>query len=229
MGLAEAAVASARLALRESIQRLEDSSLRSPIDGLVNAEEGDQVGATATIVEVADTSIVEVDGIVDEIDVLSLRQGINARVSLDALPGRVIQGTLPEIAPAAQNQQGVVSYPIRIRVEVPERMQPREGLSAVANIVLREEQDVLRVPQQALQGSFEAPVIKVKTPLGIDERRVVLGDTDDYWVAVREGLSEGDQVIMETSQVATNQFSFRQFRRQFGSSSGGSSAGGGRR
>ncbi len=46
-------------------------------------------------------------------------------------------------------------------------------------------------------------MIKVKTPLGIEERKVVLGDTDDYWVAVREGLSEGDQVVMETSDVAT--------------------------
>ncbi len=43
----------------------------------------------------------------------------------------------------------------------------------------------------------------MKTPLGIEERKVVLGDTDDYWVAVREGLSEGDQVVMETSDVAT--------------------------
>ncbi len=57
--LVEAEVASARLALQERLQRLEDSSLRSPIDGLVtlvNVEEGDQVEATATIVEIADTT-----------------------------------------------------------------------------------------------------------------------------------------------------------------------------
>ena len=227
--MAKAEVASAQLAMRESIQRLEDSSLRSPIDGLVTlvtVEEGDQVGATATIVEVADTSIMEVDGIVDEVDVLSLREGTKARVSLDALPGRPMEGTLTEIAPVAQSQQGVVSYPIRIRVQIPERMRPREGLSAVASIILREEKNVLRVPQLALQGTFDAPVIMVKTPLGIDERKVVLGDTDGYWVAVREGLSEGDQVIMETSQASTSQFSFRQFRGHFGGSSGGRSGGG---
>ncbi len=40
-----------------------------------------------------------------------------------------MEGTLTEIAPAAQNQQGVVSDPIRIRVEVPGRIRPREGLS----------------------------------------------------------------------------------------------------
>ena len=229
VSLAEAEVASARLALQESIQRLEDSSLWSPIDGLVTlvgVEEGDQVGARATIVEIADTSIMEVDGIVDEVDVLSLREGIKARVSLDALPGRPMEGTLTQIAPAAQNQQGVVSYPIRIRVEVPRRMRPREGLTAVATIVLREEKNVLRIPQQALQGTFEAPVVQVKTPLGVDERKVVLGDTDDYWVAVREGLAEGDQVIMESADASTSQFSYRQLRSQFRGSSSGRSGGG---
>ena len=209
VSLAEAELGSARLALQESIQRLEDSSLRSAIDGLVTlvgVEQDDQVGARATIVEIADTSIMEVDGIVDEVDVLSLREGIKARVSLDALPGRPMEGTLTQIAPAAQNQQGVVSYPIRIRVEVPRRMRPREGLTAVATIVLREEKNVLRIPQQALQGTFEAPVVQVKTPLGIDERKVVLGDTDDYWVAVREGLAKGEQVIMESADASTSQF-----------------------
>ena len=101
-------------------------------------------------------------------------------------------------------EQGVVSYHIRIRVEVPGLMRPREGLSAVATIVLHEEKNVLRVPQLALHGTFDAPVVMVKTSLGIDERKVVLGDTDDYWVAVREGLSEGDQVIMEASQAFTS-------------------------
>ncbi len=70
-------------------------------------------------------------------------------MSLDALPGMPMEGILTEIAPAAQTQQGVVSYSIRIRVEVPGRIRPREGLSAVASIVLREEKNVQRVPQQA--------------------------------------------------------------------------------
>ena len=162
------------------------------------------------------------DGIVDEVDVLSLREGVRAEVTLDALPGRRLEGTLTEIAPAAISQQGVVSYPIRISLELPSRMEPREGLSAVANIVLREERNVLRVPQQALQGSFDRPVVRVKTALGFEERSVTLGDTDGYWVAIREGLEEGEQVVVQTASATTSQFSFRQFRGQFRGSQSGS-------
>jgi HlyD family secretion protein len=234
VALFAAEVATARQALEDAAGRLADSTLRAPFAGivsLVNVEPGDQVGARAEILVLSNPAIVEVDGIVDEVDVLSLREGVRAEVTLDALPGRRLEGTLTEIAPAALSQQGVVSYPIRISLELPRRMEPREGLSAVANIVLREERNVLRVPQQALQGSFDEPMVKVKTPLGFEERSVTLGDTDGYWVAIREGLEEGDQVVVQTASANTSQFSYRQLRGQFrGSQSGGSgrSSGGSR-
>ncbi len=201
-----------------------DSTLRAPFAGivsLVQIEEGDEVGARAEILVLSDTTIIEVDGIVDEVDVLSLREGVRAEVTLDALPCSRLEGILTEIATSALSQQGVVSYPIRISLELPRRMEPREGLSAVANIVLREERNVLRVPQQALQGSFDQPVVKVKTAFGFEERSVTLGDTDGYWVAIREGLEEGEQVVVETSSATTSQFSFRQLRGQFRGSRGG--------
>ena len=225
VALDAAEVATARQALEDATGRLADSTLLAPFAGIVsivNVEQGDQVGARAEILVLSNTDVVEVDGIVDEVDVLSLREGVRAEVTLDALPSRRLEGTLTEIAPAALSQQGVVSYPIRVSLELPRRMDPREGLSAVANIVLREERNVLRVPQQALQGSFDEPMVKVKTTLGFEERSVTLGDTDGYWVAIREGLEEGDQVVVQTASAATSQFSYRQLRRQFrGSRSGG--------
>jgi HlyD family secretion protein len=150
---------------------------------------------------------------VDEIDVLSVAEGTPVQVTLDALPGQVLEGTVTEIAPAAQNQQGVVTYPIKVQVSVPEGVQVREGLTAVANIVLSEERNVLLVPEQALRGSFNQPAVQVMTSQGVETRPVVLGNTDGFWVAVRQGLEEGEQVIMEAAQVnTTNQFGFRQFR-----------------
>ena len=74
-------------------------------------------------------------------------------------------------------------------------------------------------------------MVKVKTPLGFEDHGVTLGDTDGYWVAIREGLEEGEQVVVLTASAATSQFSYRQLRGQFrGSWSGGSgsSSGGGR-
>jgi hypothetical protein len=64
----------------------------------------------------------------------------------------------------------------------------------------------------------------------IEERSVELGDSDEFWVVVRTGLNDGDQVAMVSDDVDTGQFSFRQFRRVTGSSgrSGGGGGGGSR-
>jgi HlyD family secretion protein len=226
LAVRQAKVASAQRALDDAVHRVEDSTLRSPIDGLVtvvNVEEGDEVQASAgdggsgldassVIVEVVDTTVVEIDGIVDEIDVLSVQEGIPVKVTLDALPGQTFEGVVTRVAPAAESQQGVVTYPISIQVEVPAELQLREGLTTVASIVLNEEKNVLLVPQQALYGTFDQPVVQVMTVSGIEERQVSLGNTDGFWVAVSEGLQEGDRIVMESSAVSTTGGGFGQIR-----------------
>ena len=231
ISLLEARVRSATLAVEDAGILLAGAVMRSPFDGFVSqalVERGDDVNPDTQIVEIVDPAVVEVDGIVDEIDVLSIRLGTPVKVTVDAVPGETIEGTVTQISPGARNQQGVVTYPITIQVDVRPGLDLREGLSAVASIVLREERDVLLVPQQALYGTFDEPVVKVLNSTGaLEDRSVALGASDDFWVSVKEGLKEGDQVAMEGSEVGTSQFSFRQFRRVTGG--GGPSSRGGRR
>ena len=229
ISLLEARVESSQRALEEADALLAQAVLRAPFDGLVSqvmVEVGDEVQPRTEIVEVVDPSVVEVDGIVDEIDVLSIRLGTQARVTVDAVPEESIRGTVTQISPGASNQQGVVTYPITISVELRDGLELREGLSAVASIVLREERDVLLVPQQALYGTFDEPLVRVVDSSGmLEDRAVVLGASDEFWVSVKEGLREGEQVAMEASEVGTSQFSFRQFRQV----TGGGPPGGGSR
>ena len=209
--LREAEVVSAQSALDTAVQRRENAVLRSPWDGLVsvvNVEAGQEVGTNTPVMEVVNPTDVEVDGIVDEIDVLFIREGATASVIMDALPGQVLEGVVSAISTEVRSQQGVVSYPIRIRVQPPAGVQLPEGLSAVASVVIRAERDVLLVPIQALYGTFEEPVVRVKTNGSIEERSVVLGNSDDFWAVVEGGLAEGDLVVMESQQATTGRFGF---------------------
>ena len=212
VALREAEVSAARLALDEALEMLEGVVLTASINGvvsLVNVVEGQAVGPNAVAFEVVDPSVVEVDALVDEIDVLFVQVGSQAEVAMDALPGQVLRGTVSSIALTPRTQQGVVSYPISIRIDIPEGFQLVEGLTAVANVVLREDRDVLLVPLQALQGTFDQPVVRVSRDGGIVEEPVVLGNSDDFWVAVLQGLQPGDRVVMQTSEASTTQFGIR--------------------
>ncbi|MSQ22429.1 MAG: efflux RND transporter periplasmic adaptor subunit [Dehalococcoidia bacterium] len=214
----EADAASAQVSLDTATLRLEGATLKAPMSGsvaLLNVEAGQSVNATFAIMDVVDHNTVELNGIVDQTDVLSVRVGAQANVTMDALPGWVLQGTVSSIASAAQTQQGIVSYPISITLQVPQRLQLREGLSATASIVIREENNVLLVPLQALYGTFDQPTVKVSKNGGIVVQPVVLGNSDDYWVAVRQGLAQGDQVVMQSATATVGQLNVGQAMRQF--------------
>ena len=212
VALREADIASAQLALDTALQLKDGAALLAPMAGtvsLVNVEAGQTINANTPIFEIVDSTVVEVDGIVDEIDVLFVQAGAPAEVTMDALPGQVLEGVVSSVALAAQTQQGVVSYPTRIQVQMPQGIQLVEGLSATASIVLREDRDVLLVPIQALYGTFDQPVVRVMINGSVEDRPVVLGNSDDFWVVVSEGLVQDEQVVMETTEGTTTQFSFR--------------------
>ena len=90
VALAEQKIVAAGVRLTTAEEELEAAVITAPIGGyvsVVNVELGDSVEARAAVLEIVDPTIVEVDGIVDEIDVLLVSVGTSAEVSLDALPG----------------------------------------------------------------------------------------------------------------------------------------------
>ena len=237
VALREADVAASVAALASARTRLDEATLTSPLDAVVSAigvEPGQQVNANTPAFEVVDESVIEVDGVVDEIDVLFVQEGASASVTMDALPGQVLSGAVSEIAAAAQSQQGVVSYPISIRIEVPRGLSLPEGLSAVGSVIIREDRGVLLVPIDAVYGSFEQPVVRVMNNGVAEDRPVSLGNSDDFWIVVESGIVEGDRVIMQSREASTAGSGFAALRGQFAAFGGnfrrppGGGPGGGR-
>ena len=110
----------ARTALADVLADLEAVALRAPWSGIVTelqADVGQQVMAGDAVVQMVDPGVVEMSGIVDEIDVLYLREGAAATVHLEALQGQTLAGVVSRIATEPNSQQGVVSYPLDVTLE----------------------------------------------------------------------------------------------------------------
>ena len=207
--LREAEVVAARATLDTAIENLERATLRAPFDGMVvsvNIESGQQVNTNTQAIEIADPSIVEVSGSVDEIDVLFLQVGAQAAVTLEALGSQTLRGAVSSIANSGTSQQGVVTYPVTILVESSAADQLPEGLSATAQVIIREQTDSVLIPLQALYGSAQAPTVRVVNGEDIVDRQVTLGISDDFWVVVEDGLAEGETISMEVVGSGTTQF-----------------------
>ena len=202
----EATVA-ARVAAETALQ---SAVITAPFAGVIaslNVEPGDKVTASETVLEIVDPTVVAMDGHVDEIDVLFLQPGAAALVTMDALGGQSVQGIVDEVGTRPASQQlgqggtGLVTYPVSIRLSLPEGQSLPEGLTAVASVVLQMDAGVLLVPLDSVFGSFEEPEVRViKDDGSIEDRAVVLGNSDDFWVAVTSGLEEGERVIMEAEE-----------------------------
>ena len=202
LALLESQLVTAELALEAAEAKLESAVIVAPWSGLVSSvsvEKGDEVNRNAAIVEIVDPLQVEVDGIIDEIDVLSIQVGDQAVVSMDALPGEILPGVVTRIDAGATNQQGVVTYPVRVRMTAPAELNLIEGLSAVAEVVIQQERGLL-IPLQAVMGRFDAPVVQVMVDGQIQQRPVTLGISDDFWVIAASGLSAGDQVVFQAPE-----------------------------
>ena len=223
VALRQAELASVELEVLEATQHLSGVSLTSPITGIVteiSVQVGDDVNRNTSVLTLVDPNVIEVNGSVDEIDVLYVQIGATANVVMDALPGEVLLGTVSYVSADAVSQQGVVTYEVRIAVEAPPGVELRSGLTAVAELVLRSEPDVLLVPLEALRGSFAQPTVLVSEDDILVEKPITTGTSDDFWVVVESGLSEGDLIVMEGIGDASN-FGFGGFRGVPGGFGGG--------
>jgi len=115
-------LSNARVALDRVKDQLNKATMLAPFDGVVaavNVEEGTSVGAAAVVVQIVDPGKAELHAGVDEVDVLRLRPGQIATLTMDALPGVTLTGSVRTISFLATTQSGVVTYDVTLDILPP--------------------------------------------------------------------------------------------------------------
>lgn len=187
-------------------EELRNSTIVAPFDGIIselNVELGQTVNRSVTIFEIVDPSILQLAGNVPEIDILSVREGAKANITIDALPGESLMGSLTYISYLPVTVQGVVNYPIEIEINLGRNTQIRDGLTAIATVSIEEVLGILVIPIDSLYGTFENPLVRIENDGGYIEQAVTLGTNDDYWIEVTSGLEENDLIVLESRSANT--------------------------
>jgi len=156
-----AQVEQARAALDAEQTTLDKATLRSPIDGIVLnrvVEPGQTVAAsfqTPVLFTLAENlAQMELHVDVDEADVGQVREGQRAEFTVDAYGNRRFPATISEVHFASQTVDGVVTYETVLGVDN-SGLLLRPGMTATADIVVKEIDDALLLPNAALR--FEPP------------------------------------------------------------------------
>jgi len=183
-----------------------ESIIRAPIAGTVLemlVNEGDPVvpltsyQAGTALTTLADMSTLVFKGTVDEIDVGKLREAMPARIKVGAIPDAKVDGRVYKIAPKSKTAEGATLFDVEIELLPGKDVTLRAGYSANADIVVREKQDVLLLPERlvALAGgkaTVEVPGIGDAAPTKKD---VKVGLSDGIQIEIVEGLKEKDAVV----------------------------------
>jgi HlyD family secretion protein len=154
---AEAQLAQAKAAAEKDRVNLNYTVITSPVSGVVVArlvDIGQTVAAsfqTPTLIQIAqDLSKMAIDTSFAEADIGNIKESLKVRFTVDAFPNRNFQGEVQQIRLNPSNQQNVVTYNVRIRVDNPDLLL-LPGMTAYVNIGVQKRSDVLLVPNAALR------------------------------------------------------------------------------
>jgi len=189
---------------------LDRTQLRAPFDGVVaeiNGELGEFVTpspigiATPPAVDVVDTSCIYVTAPIDEVDAPRIREGMPARVTLDAFRDKRFPAHVRRVAPyvlEVEKQARTVEIEAELDARDDQSLLP--GYSADVEVILDERTDVLRVPTRTITDGkvfvFDSAAGRVRV------REVRTGLSNWEFTEILSGLDAGDQVVATTARDA---------------------------
>ncbi|MFN4905434.1 MAG: efflux RND transporter periplasmic adaptor subunit [Planctomycetota bacterium] len=203
----EASLSLEQARLEREKKQLENCIIRAETEGMVifpsmaawkdtpDITEGAVVREQQTLLMIPDFSQMQVKVGIHESKVDRLKVGMKAKIQLQEL---ILEGEVSEIAevtrPAGWWTGNLVKYDTIIKL--PQHPGLKPGMSAVVDIVLAEHKDVLTVPVAAVIEGTGGLFCWVQTAEGVRKRLVRVGDTNDQFSIILDGLSESDEVIL---------------------------------
>jgi len=183
--------------------RLERTLLRAPFAGTVaeiNGELGEFVTPspvgipTPPAVDIVDNSCLYITAPIDEVDAPRVREGMPARVTLDAFRERSFPAHVRRVAPYVLDREKQART-VEVEAEIDDRGDAvlLPGYSADVEVILAERADVLRVPTRAL---VEGKRLYVLDDGRIRVREVATGIGNWEYTEVTDGLAPGARIVI---------------------------------
>lgn len=151
-----------------------------------------------TIASVADMGNMIFRGKVDETEVGRIHEGMPIKLTVGAMESRTFDAVLEYVSPKGVEENGAVMFEIKAAVQIPDDTFVRAGYSANAEIVLKQAENVLTIPESTVEFSGDSAfvqLIKQEKPEQIFERHHIrVGLSDGIKIEVAEGLTATDKI-----------------------------------
>ncbi|HPH98478.1 MAG TPA: efflux RND transporter periplasmic adaptor subunit [Anaerolineaceae bacterium] len=172
--------------------------LTAPFDGIItdiNVMTGDIVSSGKSAFRIDDMSRLFVDLTVSEYDYSQIKVGQPCEITFDAVSTKVYAGVVTKVGLVGTASQGVVNFPVTVQITDPDAsIVP--GLTASVNIIVAQHENVMLVPNAAVQTTGSQSMVVVLFEGQRITIPVTVGLTNDTMTEVAaDQLREGDAVI----------------------------------
>lgn len=183
---------------------LERTQLHAPFAGIVAQVTG-ELGEytmpsppgipTPPAIDLIDDSCLYVTAPMDEVDAPKIMVGQEARITLDALPGRSFAGRVRRIAPyVTEIEKQARTVDVEVNFTESSDYALLVGYSADVEVIIDRQENVLRIPTQAIRQQGKVLVLGEQDYL--EERQPETGLANWAYTEIVSGLEEGNQVVI---------------------------------
>jgi membrane fusion protein, multidrug efflux system len=182
---------------------------------------GDTVSAQSSLFVVGDLSVLRVETFVPERFVSSIRLGLGAVVSLEALPGETFPAEIDEVSPVLDPASRTLRIKLRFVAPQPGPQgegsplyntgagatDPRikAGMFATISLVTRTRANVPIIPRTSAINTYGSWIVFIIDENNIARRRTVeLGIENERFFEVISGISLGDRVVTAGQNFLTD-------------------------
>ena len=210
---------SAQLSVEDAMNTLDNYTITAPISGTIiqkNVQAGETVGnesaaaSTTPMCIIHDLRYLEMTLNVDELQILSIKEGQDVRITADAVQDKTFNGVVTNVSSAGTTTGGTTTYPVTIRIDDFGELLP--GMNATAEIEVASASDALSIPSAAvIRGNYvlitaDSPSAAnadpgMTAPEGYVYVKVQTGVSDNDNIQITSGLTEQDTVAYESSTL----------------------------
>ena len=197
------------------IEQIGFCTMRAPQDGEVvyveqssrrgsesSIEEGTSVRERQEIIKLPDFSKMKVNARIHESRISLVREGLQAAIRVDAVPGKVFKGVVSTVSPVpvagSWFRPDLKEYEVEIEIRnldiKKDNLKP--GLTAEVEILVEEADNVLTIPMQAILGIGTKQYAYILAENGTERRVVKTGRTNGQVIEILEGIKEGEIAIL---------------------------------
>lgn len=185
---------------------LNDSTLYSPINGILTKTEVKNIGVnitSANVITITDPNSLDFKMDIDEADIGSVKTGQKVIVTLDPYPNETLQVKITSIDFVTHTTStGGDAYTIKTNLITDNKdYKYKVGMNGNAEIILDQRKDVIYIP---LSSIFDNNKVYVKNRNKYELRTVTLGLENETNAQVLNGIKKNEEVVLDPALIKSN-------------------------